>query len=124
MELELRRKITLLERATSIEQSAIRTSLRIAVAVFVAGLIGAFLVHKLAPAELGTAKFALTICTGLGSFMAGIPIKDVFSKRLKIECISFLKSEYQYAQETPAGYDPQRMAEIEKRFWNLIDKNV
>jgi len=124
MEPELRRKITLLERAGSIEESAIRTSLRIAVAVFVAGLIGALLVHKLAPAELGTAKLALTVCTAMGSFMAGIPIKDVFSKRLKIECISFLKSEYQYIQETPAAYDAQRMGEIEKRFWNLIDKNV
>ena len=121
--MELQRQISLLDRAASIERSAIRTSFRIAVAVFAAGVIGAFLVNRFAPSELGSAKFALTVCTGLGSFLSGIPIKDVATKRLKIELLSYLKSEYEYFQASPVP-DPQRLSEIEKRFWTVFDKNI
>ena len=121
--MDLHRKISLLERAASIERSAIRTSFKIALAVFAAGLIGAFLVHKLAPDALGNAKLALTVCTGFGSFLSGIPIKDVATKRLKIELLSYLKGEYEYFQASPVA-DEQRLSEIEKRFWTLFDKNI
>jgi len=121
--MELRRQISLLERAASIEKSSIRTSVGIAIAVFVSGLIGAFLVHKLAPADLGTAKLALTVCTGFGSFLSGIPIRDVATKRLKIECLSYLKSEYEEFQISPVA-DEQRLSEIDKRLWILVDKNI
>ena len=121
--MELRRQIGLLDRAASIERSSIRTSIGIAVVVFIAGLIGAFLVHKFAPVDLGTAKLALTVCTGFGSFLSGIPIKDVATKRLKIECLSFLKSEYEEVQANPIA-DEQRLSEIDKRLWILVDKNI
>ena len=123
MDPELQRKIKLLERATLISRGEIRTSFVIAFVVFVAGIVGALFVHKLAPAELGTAKFALTVCTGFGSFLSGFPIKDVFSKRLRIEALSYLISEYEDFQSAPSA-DQQRMSEIEKRFWGLIDKTV
>lgn len=122
--MELRQKITLLEQTAAIEQGAIRTSFVIAVIVFAAGLIGAVLVHKLAPAEMGTAKLALTVCTGFGSFFSGIPIKDVASKRVKIAALSYLKSEYEYFQAHPGTQDDQRISDIEKRFWNFFDKNL
>jgi hypothetical protein len=121
--MDLQRQISLLDRAAAIERNAIRTSFKIAVAVFAAGLIGAFLVNRFAPLELGSAKFALTACTGLGSFLSGIPIKDVATKRLKIELLSYLKSEYEYFQTSPAP-DPQRLSEVEKRFWTVFDKNI
>jgi len=123
MQPDFDRKITLLQRAQVISQGEIRTSVIIAAAVFVAGLFGALLVNKFAPADLGTAKLALTVCTGFGSFLSGIPIKDVFSKRLRIEALSFLISEYQDCETAPAS-DQQRLGEIEKRFWGLIDKTV
>jgi hypothetical protein len=122
--MELSQKITLLGEAVSIEQGAIRTSYRIAFVVFVAGLIGAILVHKLAPAEMGTAKLALTVCTGFGSFFSGIPVKDVASKRVKIAALSYLKTEYEYFQAHAAANDEQHISDIEKRFWNFFDKNL
>jgi hypothetical protein len=124
MQPDFERKITLLQRAALISRGEIRTSVIIAAAVFVAGLVGALLVNRFAPADLGTSKLALTVCTGFGSFLSGIPIKDVFSKRLRIEALSFLISEYQYVETSPATADPQRLSEIEKRFWGLIDKTV
>ena len=124
MQPDFDRKISLLQRAQLISRGEIRTSWMIAVAVFVAGLIGALLVNRFAPAELGTAKFALTVCTGFGSFLSGIPIKDVYIKRLRIEALSFLISEYQDAETSPSVADEQRFSEIDKRFWGLIDKTV
>lgn len=122
--MELRRKINLLEQAISIERGVIQTSYRIALVVFIAGLVGAVLVHKLTPADMGPAKLALTICTGFGSFLSGIPIKDVASKRVKIAALSYLKNEYEYFQEQDAINDEQRISEIEKRFWSFFDKNL
>jgi hypothetical protein len=127
MEPDLQRKIKLLERATLISRGEIRTSFAIAMAVFIAGVIGAVVVHIFTPADLGAAKFALTICTGFGSFLSGIPIKDVFSKRLRIEALSYLISEYESFRAYPTAPDEpdqQRLSEIEKRFWGLIDKTV
>ena len=123
MQPDFDRKITLLQRAQLISRGEIRTSVIIAAAVFVAGLIGALLVNRFAPADLGTAKLALTVCTGFGSFLSGIPMKDVYSKRLRIEALSFLISEYQDCETAPAA-DQARLTEIEKRFWGLIDKTV
>lgn len=122
--MELSRKITLLGDTISIEQGAIRTSFRIAVVVFVTGLIGAVLVYTLAPAEMGTAKLALTVCTGFGSLLSGFPIKDVASKRVHIAALSCLKSEYECVQADAAADDEQRLFDIEKLFWSFFDKNL
>jgi hypothetical protein len=90
--------------------------------VFATAIIGAILVHFMTPG--GTLKLALTICTGCGSFLSGIPIKDTASKRLKIEALTYLKSEYQRFEADPNLHDDESLAEIEKRFWTFFDKNL
>jgi hypothetical protein len=122
--MELRQKITLLEEAVSSERSEIRVNYINSFVVFIAGLIGAIVVHKLAPAEMGTAKLALTICTGFSSLFSGLPIKDVATKRVKIAALSYLKNEYEYFQEHATAIDEQRISETEKRFWKFFDKNL
>lgn len=120
--MDLQRKITLLDQAIAIERKSIRTNFRISIAVFVAAIIGAVLVNLMTPG--GTLKLALTICTGCGSFLSGIPIRDTAGKRLKIEALSYLKSEYERFVADPNLHDEQSLAEIEKRFWTFFDKNL
>jgi len=120
--MELQRKIALLEQAISIERKAIRTNFRVSIIVFLAGIIGAVLVHLMTPGS--PVKLVLTICTGCGSFLSGIPVKDVAGKRLKIEALTYLKSEYEAFETNPTAKDEERLAEIEKRFWTFFDKNL
>jgi hypothetical protein len=123
--MDFRKKINLLERNIVTEESAIRAQKVLALAVVIASLLAAVLVHILAgPTISENYKWMLSLAgTGI-SGTAGFPLKDLYGKRNKIYALTYLRDEYETLQNSPMTADPLQVEELEKRFWSFFEKNV
>lgn len=123
--MDLRRRISLLERAIGTEQRAIRSQKILALAVAATGLIAAALVQIFSgPALSDQYKWILSLSATFISTGAGFPLKDIYAKRNKITVLTFLLEEYEAWQGNPGAAEAKHAEELEKRFWQFFDKSL
>lgn len=121
-------KIDTLNKMIANERGFIRLSFGLATIIVAASLVLTGIAWRFDWAKdlvSESGKWLNALPLGLGSSIGGIfSFKDYPLKRNRILVFNILRDQYKRCESDENPPDPAAMAEIDKRFWSMLDNNL
>jgi hypothetical protein len=116
-------KLEFIRRAVASQRFTLRFQLCLAIGVIVFGVVLVLAIYRLGGAQaFETYKWFVTLGGGFIASVAGFPLKDLNTKKDKIDALLFLKQGY---ERLPAeGAPDSDRSWLDERFRTLVDKSL